>query len=268
MEEGCMSEPRIVCHFSCGAASAVAVKLILAENPASPVAIYNAFIAEEHPDNRRFLLDCQRWFNHPVTVLRDEKFGASVHEVWRRKKFISSGIFGSLCSAMLKREVLDAVCLPDDVHVFGYTFDEKHRVEKWAKSNQEKAARFPLIERGLTHADCLGIIKGAGLELPEMYRLGYNNANCIGCCKGGEGYWNKIRRDFPETFAQVIQIQEAIGPDSYMFRNRKTGIRIGLRDLDPNAGRHSTEIPSCSFICAEAEEDIALQSPAMPVKQD
>ena len=64
---------RIVSHFSCGAASAVATKLILAEFPPSQVVIYNAFIVEEHADNRRFLADCEKWFDHPVTVLRDEK---------------------------------------------------------------------------------------------------------------------------------------------------------------------------------------------------
>ena len=45
---------RMVCQFSCGAASAVATKLILAAYPAEEVVIVNAFIKEEHEDNRRF----------------------------------------------------------------------------------------------------------------------------------------------------------------------------------------------------------------------
>ena len=35
---------------------------------------------------------------------------------------------------------------------------------------------------------------------PLMYDLGYPNNNCIGCVKGGMGYWNHIRKDFPEVF--------------------------------------------------------------------
>ena len=31
-----------------------------------------------------------------------------------------------------------------------------------------------------------------------MYDLGYPNNNCIGCIKGGMGYWNRIRKDFPD----------------------------------------------------------------------
>src|SRR6185312_12649239 len=104
---------RIVCHFSCGAASAVATKLTLAEFPSREVVIYNAFIVEEDADNRRFLADCEKWFEHPVTVLRDTKYGASAREVWRRVRFIKSAL-GAPCSIALKREVIEAECLADD----------------------------------------------------------------------------------------------------------------------------------------------------------
>ena len=42
---------------------------------------------ERAPDNRRFLADCERWFPRTVTVLRDEKFGADIVQVFRRKRF-------------------------------------------------------------------------------------------------------------------------------------------------------------------------------------
>ena len=54
---------RIVCQFSCGAASAVATKLALAEYGSThDVHIINAFLANEHEDSRRFLADCEAWF--------------------------------------------------------------------------------------------------------------------------------------------------------------------------------------------------------------
>jgi hypothetical protein len=242
---------RIVCHFSCGAASAVATKLVLSRSDPGRVVIYNAFIEEEHEDNRRFLSDCERWFDHSITVLRNEKYGASVKEVWRRERFMKSA-FGASCSRALKHDVLDAVCLPDDIHVFGFTAEETKRAERFLRTG----AMCPLIDAGLTHADCLAMVERAGIVLPAMYRLGFNNANCIGCCKGGEGYWNKIRKDFPDAFAEAMAIQESIGPNSYFFHDRKTGARIGLKDLDPLAGRHNDPIPSCSFFCDMAEKEI------------
>lgn len=247
-------EPRIVCSFSCGAASAVATKLAISRFGHARVVIYNAYIVEEHPDNRRFLADCEKWFGHEVTVLKDVKYGASVHEVWKRKRFIK-GTFGAPCSAELKREVLEAVCLPDDIHVFGFTADP-HEIQR-AQRFLDVGNLCPLIESNLTHSDCLAMIERAGLVLPEMYRLGFNNANCIGCCKGGEGYWNKVRHVFPQEFEKVVQIQEAIGPGAYLFRNRKTGERFGLKDLRPDAGRHDEPLPSCSFFCDMAEDEIA-----------
>jgi len=73
------SKPRIVCQFSCGAASAIATKLALAQYGAThDVQIINAFLLNEHEDNRRFLLDCQEWFGQEIVQLRDEKYGADI----------------------------------------------------------------------------------------------------------------------------------------------------------------------------------------------
>lgn len=245
---------RIVCHFSCGAASAVATKLILGEASPSPVLILNAYVEEEHEDNRRFAADCECWFGHPITVLREEKYGSSAREVWRRKRFMVSGVFGPACSAILKHEPMDALAEPDDVHVVGFTAEEVGRFERMAQ-RRTMEIRAPLIERNLSKADCLAMIERAGIRLPAMYELGFNNSNCIGCPQGGEGYWNHVRRVFPDRFAEMVQIQEEIGPGAYFFRNRQTGERFGLQSLSPTAGRHDEPMPSCSFFCAMAEDD-------------
>jgi hypothetical protein len=233
---------RVVCRFSCGAASAVATKLAIAQH--LEVWIVNAFIVQEHPDNRRFLTDCERWFGQAITVVQDEKYGASTVEVFRRKRFMRSQ-HGAPCSKILKRELLDKWSHPDDVPVVGFTVEEADRFEDFREHHPTALA--PLIERGLSKADCLAMIERAGIELPAMYRLGYSNANCIGCVKGGEGYWNKIRRDFPEQFEEMAQMQEQIGPGAYLFRDRSTNERFSLRDLDPKAGRHNEPSPECSF---------------------
>lgn len=45
---------RYVCQFSCGAASAIAAKIVLSEGHPNTI-IVNAYVEEEHKDNRRFL---------------------------------------------------------------------------------------------------------------------------------------------------------------------------------------------------------------------
>lgn len=250
-----MSKPRMICRFSCGAASAVATKLAIAQfSSTHEIHIINAFIVEEHEDNRRFLADCEAWFGQPVTVLRDEKYGASAIEVFRRKRYMA-GRTGAPCSKVLKRDVLDAYCRADDVMVLGYTAEEQARYDRFLDSNNAAIVQAPLIDRGLTKADCLAMVERAGIVLPLMYRLGFNNANCIGCVKGGEGYMNKVRREFPIQFERLAEVQELIGPSAYLFRDRKTGKRFSLRELSPTAGRHTELLPDCGVVCELAEAE-------------
>lgn len=255
---GAMTEtlPRIVSQFSCGAASAVATKLVLADYPPERVVILNAFLSLEHEDNVRFLDDCERWFGHPIQRLRDEKYDANPQEVWKRHRFlIQHG--GAKCSKLLKRDVLEATMLPDDVLVLGFTAEEYERFNRFVDANNGRHVIAPLIDRGLTKADCLAMVERAGIALPEMYRLGFNNNNCKGCPKGGEGYWNHTRKVFPEVFQQMVTIQELLGPGSYFFRNRKTGERFGVKDLPEGAGSHNEPDIECGVYCLMAEHEIA-----------
>lgn len=253
-----MTSPRLVCQFSCGAPSAVAAKMMLARHGQDrEVVVVNAFLKEEHDDNRRFLADCEAWFGQPVVQLRNEKFGGSAEKVWLSQRYFK-GPMGAPCSKHLKAKVLDAWARPDDEAVLGFTIEEQDRFEDFLERNRSgRVYLAPLIDAGLSKPDCKAIVERAGIDLPAMYRLGYGNANCIGCPKGGEGYWNKIRRDFPEIFERRAQVQETIGPGAYIFRDRKTGERYSLRELPPNKGRMSEEPPiACSFFCELVEQDI------------
>lgn len=248
-----VTAPRVICQFSCGAASAVATKLALAEYGPRAVVV-NAYLKNEHPDNRRFLADCERWFGVPVTVLRDERFGADIVQVFRRKLFMK-GLSGAPCSRELKRRLLDSWKRPGDVMVLGYTAEEAGRLEDFRERNPSMPVLAPLVERGIGKEDCKAMVQRAGIELPLMYRLGYDNANCIGCVKGGEGYWRAIRADFPAEFEELAAVQDEIGPGAYLFRNRATGERFSLRDLGHGPVRRNEALPACSFFCELAEQE-------------
>lgn len=257
-----VSEPksrRMVCQFSCGAASAVATKLTLAEYP--DALIVNAFIEEEDEDNRRFLADCERWFGRTVQVLRDEKYGASTDEVWRKKRFMK-GLRGAPCSAVLKRLVLASIAQPGDLNVIGFTVEEEDRLDELRANFPAEADAFraPLIARGITHDDCLAIVDRAGIVLPRMYRMGYANANCVGCPKGGQNYWQKIRADFPQRFVKIQGIQEDIGRGAAFLRFRSgphKGERMMLSELPAGLGNIKDEPSfSCGFVCSLTTTEI------------
>ena len=242
---------RIVCQFSCGAASAVAGKLAIEEH--GTVEIINAFLKEEHEDNQRFLKDCEKWLGQKITVLKDKKYGASAYEVFRKERFITS-LGRAACSLRLKRKLLDEWKQPGDIMVLGFTADEKHRADSFSERNPDKPAIYPLIENGLTKADCLAIIERAGIAIPQMYLDGFHNNNCIGCPKGGKGYWNHIRKLYPERFKEMSDIEQSIGKKAFLFFDKKTGERTSLADLGENEGRHDDEPDiTCSFFCQMAE---------------
>ena len=79
-----------------------------------------------------------------------------------------------------------------------------------------------------------------------MYKLGYNNNNCIGCVKGGAGYWNKIRVDFPEIFEEMSKAEREVGATCLKNENGK----LYLDQLDPKAGSPSDHVlGECGVFC-------------------
>ena len=250
-----MTLPRIVCRFSCGAASAVATKLALAKYDRDRVVITYSDPGSEHPDNLRFLADCVRWFNHPIETLKSDKY-RDTWDVFERERFLV-GQGGAHCTGVLKRAPTYEFQQPGDILVFGYAAEEKERADRFREQNFDQPFLTPLIDAGLGKSDCLAMIDRAGIDLPAMYRLGYHNNNCIGCVKGGMGYWNKIRRDFPEVYERMAALQRDLGPNSYFWRERDTGERISLDGLAPDRGNHDKE-PNveCSLLCHLAESDI------------
>lgn len=240
---------RIVCWFSAGAASAVATKIKLAEAGSGVVIVYTD-PGSEHPDNIRFLDECEIWFDHEIVRLRSDRY-IDTWQVWQERRFIVSPA-GALCTAELKKKVRYAFQAPDDIQVFGYTAEEQHRADRFRRQNPEVILQTPLIERSLTKADCLGIIDRAGIALPAMYLLGYQNNNCIGCPKGGMGYWNKIRVDFPATFDRMALLERDIG---HSVLSDAVG-PVWLDELHPGRGHLLSEPDiECSLLCAATEAE-------------
>jgi len=114
--------------------------------------------------------------------------------------------------------------------------------------------RAPLIEAGLNKSDVLAMVERAGIELPEMYKLGYEHNNCIMCVKGGMGYMNKMRVDFPDQFNDYARLERERG---YTILKDKKG-PIYLDELDPNRGRLADEPKiQCGILCEAAEAGYA-----------
>ena len=230
----------------------MATKLTLKKYGKERVEITYCDPGSEHEDNKRFLADCEVWFDKPVTVLKSDKY-KDTWAVWESERFIAS-IHGAPCTGALKREPAYSFERPSDILVLGYTVEEQGRFDRIREQNFEKTIEAPLIDAGLCKSDCLAMIERAGIELPAMYKLGFQNNNCIGCPKGGRGYWNMIRKHFPDRFERMAKLQREVGCG---FWPNKDGTRQYLDELEPDRGEQYTE-PNidCSILCHIAEGDL------------
>jgi len=235
---------RAVVWFSCGAASAIASKLAVKKYNNCEIVYCDA--GGEHESNYQFLKDVENWIGKEITILKSKKYN-SHFEVFEQTKYLQ-GIQGARCTTELKKKLRLEYQQPDDIHIFGYTVEEKKRAEKFENYNPELFVDWILIEKGITKDNCLGMLWQSGIKLPKMYDLGYNHNNCIGCVKGGMGYWNKIRKDFPEHFDKMAKIERKI--EHSIFRNKETNERIYLDELSKDMGNYKTEPAiSCDLSC-------------------
>lgn len=236
MEQQYLFDDRVLVWFSCGAASTVAAKMALDRYKDVPVELCYCEVVNEHPDNMRYLADVEQWLGVEIKKLRSDKYSTDIFDVFEKERYIV-GIKGARCTRALKREVRGAYQLPSDLHVFGYTADEGKRIHDFEENNPELSCDWLLFREGVTKSDCYRIVREAGIELPAMYKLGYHNNNCIGCVKGGAGYWNKIRRDFPEQFDRMATFSRGLGVRLIKLK----GQRMFLDELPPDAGRYDEE---------------------------
>ena len=256
---------RTVVWFSCGATSAVSAWLAVKDMQFAKEATFGEHGYEldivycdtggEHPSNAKFLTDVEEWIGQPITILKSEKY-KDHFDVFEKRKYIA-GISGAPCTLLLKKRLREEYQRADDIHIFGFSVEERKRAALIAKNLPELSLRFNLIESGLSKADCLGLLVRMGIELPEMYKLGYDHNNCIGCPKGQQGYWNKIRVDFPDVFERMALLERSLDVavcKTYAGDNKRK--RLFLDELDPSAGRDMpTPSIECSLFCQMIAEE-------------
>jgi 3'-phosphoadenosine 5'-phosphosulfate sulfotransferase (PAPS reductase)/FAD synthetase len=242
----------IAVWFSCGAASAVAAKLTLESyGQTNKISIVNNPIKEEHEDNRRFLKDVESWLGHTIEFATRRKYpNKSCEEVWSDRRFMS-GPKGAPCTLELKkmaRQEWEEVNNPDYT-VLGFTSEEKKRADRFRLTERETLLT-PLIDADLTKQDCFDLLQSAGIKLPQIYSLGFPNANCIGCVKAtSPTYWNLVRKEFPEVFASREKQSSEIGAKLARYK----GKRVYLKDLPEDAKGASLKSYNfeCGIFCEE-----------------
>jgi hypothetical protein len=208
-------------------------------------------VVEEDADNRRFLSDVQAWLGVEIETVAARRYPLqSARDVWEQRSFMS-GPKGAPCTIELKKRARQDWEAENraDWHVLGFTADEKTRHDRFVLTERSNVLPV-LIDNGVTKNDCYAILQDAGLTLPRVYRMGYPNANCIGCVKAtSPTYWNHVRQQHPDVFQDRAEQSRRLGARLVRVDNR----RVFLDELDPAAkGRSMKNMDiDCGLFCEE-----------------
>lgn len=228
-----------VSWFSTGVSSFIATYLLRNEIDE----IIYTHVPNQHPDSIRFIHDCEKLLNRNITILQSQYF-RSIDDVFETVRIINTPK-GAPCTTRMKKQVRklwESEHQGRHTYIWGFDKNEQKRANQLLETMPEHDHKFPLIEYGLTKQNVHALCEKLGIKRPVMYDMGYPNNNCIGCVKGGMGYWNKIRVDFPEVFERRAKQERMIGG---------TCIKgVYLDELDPNRGNIVKEVfPSCGIGC-------------------
>lgn len=262
-----MQKTKIIAWFSGGITSAVTCKLCVDKYGKDNVRIVFINTYNEDEDTYRFLKDCENWYGIEIESIFNPRY-SNIEGVWY--KFNSLNVaHGAVCSSELKRSVRERFQKKNHftAQAFGFEYSKKevNRAKAMKINYPNSNPIFPLIEEGYDKNKCIQTVQDAGIEIPQAYRYGFNNNNCLrtGCVQGGIGYWQKMRREFPQKFDYMAKIEHELtdrkGKPVTMLKDQaKGGGQLFLKphpdypnvkDISMKKGREPKPLNDCNGFC-------------------
>lgn len=200
------SAPYIV-SLSGGLGSAFAAQRAIDRYGRENVALWFADTKAEDPDLYRFLHDLMDRWGGTLYWYTD---GRTPQEVWDQKKLIPNSLIAP-CTYELKvkpfRQFIAAMPKLPVVYI-GFKSHEVRRqvntTESYAAAMPDVQVEYPLLWEPVETRRLEDLCEPElGIELPLLYRLGYEYNNCSGvCCRSGKECWLRTLEHFPERYAE------------------------------------------------------------------
>ena len=228
------NKPRVIVALSGGKASAWCADWALKNYDKDRVVLYFNDTKWEHPDLYRFLDDLSSYLDHEITVDAD---GRSVEEVCFDEHALANNRM-PFCSRILKADRLQSFYQDGDTIVFGIGPHEPQRVNRIvgvyglvaSKKKKWPTLEFPLVTNNITPEDVDRFLKDAGIEEPELYKIGFEHNNCSGgCVRSGKKQWALLLRVLPEVYAERERVEVEF---EKLFGKKATFLKdISLKEL-------------------------------------
>ncbi|GLX06721.1 hypothetical protein [Microbispora sp. NBRC 16548] len=247
-----MPPEKHVVQMSGGIGSFWAAKRVAERHGTKHLTLLFADTLAEDEDLYRFLTDACAHLDVELTVVKD---GRDPWEVFLYEHFLGNSRLAP-CSKRLKqipcRKWLEANCDPAHTVVYvGIDDGETRRIPGVEKGWDGWTVEFPMAdepywskERMLAECEALGI------EVPLLYRLGYEHNNCSGMCvRAGQRQWLRTLVTFPDRYAQAEareqEFRDRFGKDVAILRETVRGERrpLTLAELRRRAETGTTRVP-------------------------
>jgi 3'-phosphoadenosine 5'-phosphosulfate sulfotransferase (PAPS reductase)/FAD synthetase len=165
----------------------------------------------EDEDTYRFGHEVARRWNLNVVEASD---GRDLWDVFIAQRMIPARQI-SMCSIRMKikpsQKWLEECKGSGWVH-YGYDLDEEERAERTRKNwkFEHLSPSFPLIEWGISKAQCFGYFNAHNVKTPRIYER-FQNANCLPFKNFSVKDWIALGYHYPDKFNEAMAFEEANG---------------------------------------------------------
>jgi 3'-phosphoadenosine 5'-phosphosulfate sulfotransferase (PAPS reductase)/FAD synthetase len=211
-------------------------RVIAKEGKENVVSVFCDTLAEDG-DLYRFLNDIESRLGIKIVRLC---YGKTPLELCFEENFIFNSRIAN-CSKILKSKPFNNWLKqnypnPEDCIIYlGIDWTEMHRIGPIKENYKPYRVEFPMTEKPyLTKPEMIEELKGEGIEVPRLYKLGFEHNNCKGCCvkAGIAHYENLLRKDritYLELENKEERLRERIGKDVSILKRQ--GKPFTLRQL-------------------------------------
>lgn len=245
-----------IASLSGGVSSAVAADLAIHRYGRKKVVLWFADTLAEDKDLYRFLDDCMARWGGKLYRYCD---GRTPEQVAEDRRIIPNQKIAP-CTHILKIQPFTRWLwkMPRPVTVLlGLNWTEQHRIDqrRWRHKKNGRWQRptgyqakipgvyedFPLLWKPIIHYPFQYVQNEMGIEIPDLYKLGFDHNNCGGeCFRQSIGTWLLLRDVRPERFCakaawESVQ-QKELGTDYTIVRDQRGG-KVRSLPLSLLAGR-------------------------------
>lgn len=239
--------------FSGGVGSYLTAKRVVAEHGAADVVLLFADTRIEDPSLYRFLEQARDKLDVPGVFIQE---GRTPWDVFFDKRFLGNSRVDP-CSQVLKRGLLDKYrsrYAPDEVICYiGIDWSEAHRLERLLPRVAPYTYKAPLCDPPFyaSKDEMIAELLADGLEVPELYKLGFKHNNCGGfCIKAGIGQFKLLLEKKPELYQlherKEQELRAYLGKNVSILRDRRGNtkgvpmtmeqlrLRVQAKDITPD----------------------------------